>query len=324
MAKRTTTRGKRPTRNASALSDHAKVRGVRKGRANKRKGERKRTFKEAARRAFAVGGSVLGLAGLGYGVVELSRWAEASPRFAIDEIEVHGAARAQEATLRRMLGVAEGDNLVAADADLMQEQLLVHPWVAQVDVDKRYPRGLVVTVEEYEPVALVALDNLYYADASAEIVKRYSPGEQVDLPVITGLTREEIESGDSDAQARLELALGFLAQWRSHHGEHAPEISEINVDPIMGLSFISTEDEARIELGAPPYEAKIARWSKVKATLTARGVIASRVTLSGSRHPERVVARLGGRSGMAAKQDRAALAPSGPSAAVASAPEGAR
>lgn len=282
------TRSGRPT---SALSDHAKVRGVRKGRANQKKGARRQAALQRARTVGSVLAAVLGVGGLGYGAVKLSRWAETSPRFAIEQIEVTGFERAREATLRRLLAVEPGDNLVAVDADAMKEALEAHPWVAEARVDKRYPRGLRVEVVEHRPVALVALEHLYYADATGEIVKRYAPGEAARLPVITGLSRADVERADPVAQAQLFEALTFLEVFAAHQGEDAQAVAEVNVDPVMGLSFVLEEDEARVELGHAPFEAKLDRWVTAKQTLAARGVSVSRISLSGKR-AERVVARL--------------------------------
>lgn len=312
------------TRNASALSDHAHVRGVRKGRANKKRGDRDAARRAAARRGGSLLAAGLGLMGLVYGAVELRAWALATPRLCIETIELVGASRAQEGTLRQLAGVEVGQNLVATDADAIEAAVVAHPWVAAATVKKRYPRGLEIRIEEHEPVALVALEHLYYADATGEIVKRYAPGERVALPVVTGLSRASVEDDDPEAKALLTEALGFLSAWASFHGESAPRVAEVHVDPVMGLSFVLEDDEARVQIGAAPYEEKFERWATVQATLEARGVVASRITLSGTRRPERVVAQLRRRAGVdASPKERGGARRSADATVVASGPGGA-
>lgn len=300
------TRRPKPSRSGSALSDHAKVRGVRKGRANRKKTEDRGATRRSARRVLTTAGTVVGLIGLVYGTVELVAWAKVSPRFAIEQVTLDGAARAEQAHLLELAGVRAGDNLVAVDSAAIEERLASHPWVATAEASKRYPRGLELEVVEHAPVVMVALGHLYFANAAGEIVKRYAPGEPADLPVVTGLTRAAIESADPVAQAMLTGAIGFVAAWQSFHGSQAPALAEVHVDPVMGLSAVLEGDEARVAFGEGPWEDKFARWQAVQAALEARGVRASRLTLNGSRRPERVVARLERASGARSTKARTA------------------
>lgn len=300
----------RSSRAGSALSDHAAVRGVRQGRSNQRKGQRRQHVLRALRRGVVVVTGVVAVAAAGVGAYKAWGWAHTAPYFAIKQIQVQGMNRASEASLRRRADLNVGENIFAVDTDALVEAVGAHPWVAEVTVQKRYPRNLVITVREHEPVVLVALGHLYYADASSEIVKRYAPGEQESLPVVTGLSRAQVENDDPDARAMLSEAVAFVDVWKQTLGETAPRVVEMNMDPVMGLSVVLDKEEGRIEMGHGPWAPKIERWVTVQQTLAARGVKASRIILSGTRRPERVVAKLATQPGVAAAgRAPAALSP---------------
>jgi|GEM_PF-534473 len=284
------------TKSGSALSDHAAVRGVRKGRSNQRRGARKQRIVSTLKRGLITVTAVAGLGASAFGAHQAWQWAGTSPYFALEAVQMKGAQRASQATLLRLAGVQVGDNLFKADAAAVHDAVAAHPWVDTVVVDKRYPRTLEIEVREHEPVVLVALGHLYYANAEGEIVKRYSPGEQESLPIVTGLSRTQIESDDPQAKHMLAEAVAFIDVWAHTLGDDAPKVAEVNVDPVMGLSFLLQEDSGRVLLGSRPWPHKIQRYQQVQQTLAARGVRASRITLSGTRRPERVVARLATRN----------------------------
>lgn len=282
----------KPTSRASSLVDRASVRGVKPGRGNRKKGSRRQAALRTLRWAV---GAALGaglLVGLGLGAREARRWARQSPRFALETIEVLGAERADPQALLRLSGLREGLNLFSVDPDRIEQAVAAHPWVASVEVERRFPRGVRVQVREHQPVVMVALEHLYYADADGEVVKRYAPGEREVLPVVTGLERAQVEADDPEARALLREAVELLDAVVAVRGGDASQVSEVHVDPVMGLSFVLRDDEARVEVGHGPYAAKLRRLTAVQASLRERGVLASHISLSGERRPERVVARL--------------------------------
>src|SRR5262249_56318485 len=82
-------------------------------------------------------------------------------------------------------------------------------------------------VEERAPVALASLGDLYVVDADGAPFKRVSPAEALDLPLLTGLTREQAEKDPAGIAARLREALGVLDVYQ--HAFERPRISDIQV-----------------------------------------------------------------------------------------------
>lgn len=293
-----------PVRNSS-LSDRASVRGVKTGRSNRRRQNAPRGLKERALSAGKIVFSVAAAAGVGFGGASAYRYATTAPAFAVDHLEVVGNARATIESLEKLAGPALGENIFGLDLGSVEKSVAAHPWVAQVEIERRLPRTLRITVREHHPVALVALGHLYYADERGEIVKRYAPGEVVPsdrrgaLPVITGLTRAQIETDDGEAKAQLLGAIEFLGAYEGLTG--APSLAEIHLDPALGLSFVEAETQTTVVVGQGPWAPRLLRWQEVRAALDEKSVRASRIMLGGERRRDRVVARLEKAPGTAAE-----------------------
>lgn len=290
----------------SSLADRANVRGVRKGRRNRRRSKKESTGSSDAPGRLAVAGRVVGIVvaigGIGYGGYALHRFAKTSPRFAIEDVVVKGHVRATAESIAKLSGARPGDNIFDVDVERMTRTVEAHPWVASAKVTRGYPHTVEIEVVEHEPKVLVALGHLYYADRDGNVVKRYAPGEEESLPVVTGLSREQIETDDGQARAQLRSAIDFLAALNRRYGEEAPEVSEVHLDPALGLSFVESGEKLTVVVGHPPYDEAIDRLARVKQALAEKNVDATRIVLGFERRRDRAVARLAKRA-TASRQD---------------------
>ncbi|MEZ4364829.1 MAG: FtsQ-type POTRA domain-containing protein [Kofleriaceae bacterium] len=209
--------------------------------------------------ATAAAGAVIALLGLGY------RFVTTSPRFAITAFEFHGNRHRTDAELRAQLPVADGANLFSTHVGRLTEALRRDPWLAEVDIERRLPHTLVVTVREREPAAVLELDGLYLADATGAPFKRLDPTatrrEDEGLPIITGLGRAEMSADPTAAAATVRAALAVRTAWLA--GATRPELGELHLDPRGGLTLHTLDDAIAVRLGP-------AAWQGDDADLAAR------------------------------------------------------
>ena len=263
-------------------SESIKVRVLRRGSLG---GGVRRTNRGWLRGILAVAAG----AALTVGAVEGARWAKQAPVFAIKSVEVMNTGRASEASVRRLSGVEIGMSLFDVDVDVARGRVLGHPWVAEADVRLVSMDRVRITVVEHEPRALVALGNLYFADAEARLFKRYTPGESVALPVVTGLDRTRVEADDPDQTSWLRSALALIAEWDE---QTYGALAEVNVDEARGLTVVLADDGPAVALGRGDWRNRLGRLARVRATLKEKGLRASRIDLSGERRSGRAVVRL--------------------------------
>ena len=80
-----------------------------------------------------------------------------SPAFSIQSVEVAGNTYLRPEWLTELAQVPADATLLRVDTAAIVQRLQSDPWVAGVDVQRQFPSGLRLTIQERQPVALVTL-----------------------------------------------------------------------------------------------------------------------------------------------------------------------
>jgi cell division protein FtsQ len=240
-------------------------------------------------------------AALGLGLWQAWRWATISPAFTVREIHFTGLVHAGEGELLRKSGLSPGENLFRADLPRAARAIESHPWVAAVRISRQLPGTLLVDVQEHRPAALVQLASLYVLDDEGRVFKRAAPEDGLDLPLITGLSRESWQSRRPELQLRLLAALHLLDTWRGA-GFAVSALSEVRLDDEGAFTLFAVDPSAgdgrgasqvqEIRLGAADLPLKLRRLAQVRAALSRRGERATRIDLDNPARPDQAAATL--------------------------------
>jgi cell division protein FtsQ len=210
----------------------------------------------------------------------------------VREVRFHGLSRATPEELLELSPSGRGDHLLAVDPAAVEAALRRHPWIATAEVRRRLPPALEVTVVEREAAALVRLDALYLVDRAGQVFKRATPGDGLDLPVISGLDRGAWVERRGDVEPLLSAALALLDRWTERGLDRRAPVSEIRVDPDYGTTVWAGEDGLEIRLGQGDLPEKLARLERVLAAVDAEGQRAAVLHLDNRRRPDWVAVRL--------------------------------
>ena len=221
------------------------------------------------------------LASLSWVGLQLDAWASGSPRFALRTVKVQGLRRATEKELLRLAGVAPGTNLWSLDPSAIAQAMSAHPWVRAVEVTRGLPDTLQLRVEERAPVALASLGDLYVVDADGAPFKRVSGAEPLDLPLLTGLTRERAEKDPAGTAARLREALAVAEGYQ--RAFERPRLSEVQLGE-ASLELV-TADGVRVVLGRDGLDGQLQRLQRVRDELQRRGLLAAAIHLENRVRP---------------------------------------
>jgi cell division protein FtsQ len=221
--------------------------------------------------------AVAALLALGVAGVRFDSWARTSPRFALRSVQLVGATRTSEAELLALAGVQKGCNLWLLDASDVARAMAGHPWVSAVDVRRALPDTLQIRVEEHVPAALAVMGDLYGSDA-------------LDLPLITGVTREDAARDPEETASRFRAALGLIATWQ--RTIERPGLSEVRLEE-GGLRAVDTDGQVVALASGAPDDA-LARLLRVKAELRQRGLTAATIHLENRVRPTWVAVQLAG------------------------------
>lgn len=225
------------------------------------------------------------------------RFLTSSELFAIAEIKISGNSRVSERDLIAKIGISKGDNLFLADLEGAKARLEALPWIQEAEVRLRFPQGVVVEVVERVPRALVDLGHLYLADEGGNIFKRAMPSDPLDLPVITGLPREELNHAEAMARQRLLSALEALAIIESHPMIARFPIQQLHVNEADDLTLVMGEHAMTVHLGQGDLRRKMDRLERVIDAAERRGKRIELARLDNRTRPEWIAARLSRRSG---------------------------
>jgi cell division protein FtsQ len=186
-----------------------------------------------------------------------------SPDLRIRETVVKGCRELTEKEILTLASVSAPSNLLTINRDAIARRIRANPWVQEVFVGREFPNRLVIVVRERKSVALIEKENgLFLVDGQGAPFKKLEPGEESDLPVLTGCVRGGIVD---DALVKKSLALlNDLAGIKDR-----PEIgnvSEIHGNETFGFSLF-TDAGLCLQLGFDGYENKLKRLAPVMADL---------------------------------------------------------
>jgi cell division protein FtsQ len=239
-------------------------------------------------------GILLLLAGLGW-----LGWSRAiqGDLLRVREVRFEGLSRATAQELLELSPVQRGDHLLVADPVLVEVALRRHPWVAAVEVRRTLPPALEVKVTERRAAALVDLGGLYLVDTEGEVFKRALPGDGLDLPVVTGLSRDDWVERRAEVEPLLRGALALLDRWAERGLDRRAPVSEIHISAQYGTTLWAGADGLEVRLGNGSIPEKLARLERVLAAVAAEGRRAEVLHLENRRRPDWVAVRFAGDGG---------------------------
>jgi cell division protein FtsQ len=245
-------------------------------------------------RALVAAWIALSVALLGGASVAGWRYLTRGEALRVRELRFTGSTRSTADELAALSPVKPGDNLLGADLGALEKALLRHPWVRRVEARRALPPAIDVTVEERSAAALVELGGLYLVDREAQVFKRAAPGDGLDLPLVTGLSRESYLARKDDFEPLLAGAIALVEGYAAAGLAAARPIAEVHVDLQHGITLYVGEEGTQVRLGSGDLPQKLARLEKTLAALGADGRRAEVVHLDNRNHPTWVTVRMAG------------------------------
>ncbi|MFY2560825.1 cell division protein FtsQ/DivIB [Corallococcus terminator] len=225
-----------------------------------------------------------------WGGVELRRWALVSPRFELAAVSFTGLQRASRVELLRLAALTKGQNLWALEVGALERAMLQHPWVKKVEVTRRFPNRVSVEVSEHVPEALAVMGELYVLDEEGEPFKRVTPGDGLDLPLVTGVDREGYVTDPAVARQRFQAALEVARAYAKESPGKPERLSEVRMDG-RDVTLVAASGQ-EVRLGEGNSEVKLQRMGRVRRELGARGLAAEIIHLDNRARPGWVAVKL--------------------------------
>ncbi len=269
---------------------------VKRNRKRKNRQERKEVSARRLRRSlmgsvWIAGLSIIGV-GLGVGAYQLACFLNTSPAFSVRQVQVRGNHRTNMDELLHAVGIQKGTNVFSLNLTQIRKSLLELPWIKQAISTRVVPDKIVIEVEEYDPVALINLGAIYYVSARGEVFKRVQPGEMVDLPVLTGLSRDEFNQDPVGVRMQVMAYLRMLEKMRSLSCLGQYSVAEINLDELMGITVVFDPGAVSVRFAGGDLDTRMRTLCRVWDRLADRKLKPRTILLDHRRKPTWATVRL--------------------------------
>lgn len=233
-----------------------------------------------------------------------------SPYFAVSTVELSGASRLRKKEIFVTAGFVEGINIFRFDEERAKRSLEDHPWIETATVKRKLPRTLKIEISERKSVAVLIMDVPYLVDETGEVFKRWSEGDPIPAPVISGIRREEFIEDSVRVQERVRDAIHLAKRYRELGLERKAPLAEIHCEVEGGFSFATKQDPFYVRFGTGPYREKLSRLKLLLSRLSRDGKRPAMIYFDNEVRPDRVTVKVKPASSWASDRVKKSMKPS--------------
>ncbi|NLL17770.1 MAG: FtsQ-type POTRA domain-containing protein [Clostridia bacterium] len=189
-----------------------------------------------------------------------------SPFWEVETVMTEGNEFVSEEELIRLADIPPALNIFKVDLNRSKENILLHPLVKNVELTRKLPRQILITIEERTPVALLpSTEGFCQVDEQGYILRHVPAVSDVDLPLITGLALEKSHPGYQITSPQLEEAIKLVTLFTPALKEQVAEIDLSHDDTI----YLHTVEGIQVNFGnAERVEEKAALMGEILAAAT--------------------------------------------------------
>ncbi|MFB6351050.1 MAG: cell division protein FtsQ/DivIB [Bradymonadaceae bacterium] len=221
-----------------------------------------------------------------------------SPYFEVSDIDIRGAEHARIQQLAEKAHLVHGVNIFDVDPKAAASVFEASPWVRRATVDRKMPDAVVVTLREHRPAALLVEPTWTVVSEQGAVIDQIDgevPETFLDLPLITGLSAGDLKRERS--RTLLREALQVAAMYDEMNLDETRAISDIHVDPVVGMVLTLEGTGAEVRLGRGDYRKRLERLRTVRRSLAERGIEPAYILLDHENAMDRVTIGRRGRHG---------------------------
>jgi len=182
--------------------------------------------------------------------------------FRAKSITVEGNKILSEEEVIKETLVKPGDNILSVNLSKVRKQLMANTWIAEAEVIRKIPSGIIVRIKEQKPLAVLDLGKEFLLNEDGEIFKEKTTTDPESLPLVKGLKFSDLSLSGVKRSPSFNAVMTVLKLGRK------PEcilpnssITLINVDREIGLTVFAFDKT--IKLGYNNYLDKYERLEKV-------------------------------------------------------------
>jgi hypothetical protein len=181
------------------------------------------------------------------------------PYFAIQEFVVVTEAPFTEEEVISWSGLSYGGSVWAADPEQTVARLLTYPGIREAEVRREFPQRVHLRIRARRPLAVIVQPLLTYLDGEGEWFRGHPQSKDLDVPYITGLEQQDLET--LSAKNAVAGVLPFLILAKKLWVE---PVAEVHWDQEHGYTLFLTGRRMAIRCG---WEAEAEKFIQVTTVL---------------------------------------------------------
>lgn len=183
--------------------------------------------------------------------------------FKVTQVTIEGANRLSNDMILDQAGISVDDNILSASLPMTRANLVAHPWIADAEVVRALPAGIVIKIREHKPLAILDLGRLFLINERGEIFKEADKADLDTMPIVKGLEYSDLNVAGESRGKMLDAVLNALS-FNTRTGNvifDLLSIKQIEVDREIGLTLHSEGPIKSIRIG---YNNYIDKFQKLK------------------------------------------------------------
>ena len=179
----------------------------------------------------------------------------------VQQVSFTGHHRADSRSLRHLSDIRNGLFIWEVDLDQAIRGVRKHPWVKSAVAYRTFPNKVVIEVQEYQPIAMVMLDQLLYVDGRG-VPFLSATSSDLDYPVITGLDEGVVSTHPDLPRAVVQEAVSLLVALEEAKLLYREQISEVAFDSAIGWT-VFVDNGPRFQFGLENIPKQMTRLARV-------------------------------------------------------------
>jgi len=185
--------------------------------------------------------------------------------FKVTEIKIEGTERLSNDTILAQAGISKENNILSASLPMTRARLIMHPWIADAEVVRELPSGILIKISEHKPFAILDLGRLFLINEYGEIFKEANTSDLTNMPVVKGLEYSDLNVAGESRSETLGAVMDVL-KLNTRTGNMMFDlfsIDQIKVDREIGLTLHSKGPIKTVCIGFNNYANKYQRLKDV-------------------------------------------------------------
>lgn len=216
-----------------------------------------------------------------------------SSLFSLRQVQIDGASHLSRLDILSAAGLGLHTNLISLQPEQAEEGIRELPWIIQVNVQRSLPGKIEISVQEETPYAIGLIEGeLFYLNKLLKPFAPFAYDAQLDLPVISGLSRADMLREDDELEEVLAEGMELLSLLDQVEEPLWGRLSQLNLSPHEDMKLVFENMPATVKFGRQASQQKIEQLRQLSQDLAKRDEL-KRAVLIDLSIKERIIVRLG-------------------------------